>query len=1149
MASGTTPRGSNSSSAGLSDSSTSDKMYLKPTPPAAFEGLPGQKRPVGKERPGSGTTPRLSSKGRQLTTSETTNAEKLHAALRLRSSQIHDEYNKDAEKEFRKFSVHTDVNITPPDISRSKSKRGTMRRGSTHKSLFHLNLDDANNKKGGDTISMPIALLSSIMRLLGDNSSERCVRKALDFICQSCATELNCEKVDLFVISTVSKTVVPMCQGIHPNSSLSEEIAEAIGLNTSDVEFAKKSHEFLEQMYESRVIRIDENSLWGRICKGKESVFTSDDLSATELLGEDFIQIIKEFKKVNFDIRNVMAVPIHCTRNSEHLVAVLLCQNKFLDDESDTESDDGESGDMDIKNPRSKLFAPHFSNPDDTVIPKQLSQFAGIAISSLEMIYFSKSKEDRFQFLIQTVDTLASDENIGMQIKDLYLKINEHVMSDDLVLYVTIKNDTALKLVHSSIAKDEEIVKIDNNSIMGVVARTKKPVYVYKNLGEEAKEAKKSSAFVDLLESHESAVICVPVIYQDKVSAVIKASNRSHLLDNDDLDMLTMLGNSTGILLHQSHILKDAMTASRLASSAGRLAKCASSKFTSLMDIMEVVKTDAKLLVPSQRVTIYFSDFNRKELWTHLEDLNIKSENGDTGNFFRLALGEGLAGTSASLNDVVVTNNAYDESLFNKSVDATTGFLTRSVLCIPIHERGSADEKVAVGVLQIINKVDGGGGVCDFTEDDIIMLQNYASTVGAVLTPKLHDFINKKREADAIAAPKDLNTRKVLSLSQQYSAVGSNVSIDRHKSFKRTSLEMLRRENEKKIEEGTIAEETSSSSSPTAPIPYIRTSLHGKDVTVALPELRVHGISSWDFDVLDFNIEQCEAYLMFMLDQFSLVEELELDVVKTGNFVSKILETYNDVPYHNYHHATQVAHQTGWMLLRSSVNDLAALSILIAAICHDVDHPGNNNTYEIQMDSHLSRLYSDDRVLERHHSATALNILYDPGCDMLSTLDVGDVRKVRCTIVQAILSTDMNMHTDLMSSLEGLPADAFSEEDKKSDDLVYAVASMIIHSADLSTNCLSIEQAKVWGEMCLDEFKTQATKEAENGLQVTTFMTNLESRGEKAKTQFGFCSFIVKPWMKVVCSFEVFKEDFKVAVDNLNEVIKFYEEEMKQEDD
>jgi hypothetical protein len=231
---------------------------------------------------------------------------------------------------------------------------------------------------------MPIALLSSIMRLLGDNSSERCVRKALDFICQSCATELNCEKVDLFVISTVSKTVVPMCQGIHPNSSLSEEIAEAIGLNTSDVEFAKKSHEFLEQMYESRVIRIDENSLWCRICKGKESVFTSDDLSATELLGEDFIQIIKEFKKVNFDIRNVMAVPIHCTRNSEHLVAVLLCQNKFLDDESDTESDDGESGDMDIKNPRSKLFAPHFSNPDDTVIPKQLSQFAGIAISRCE---------------------------------------------------------------------------------------------------------------------------------------------------------------------------------------------------------------------------------------------------------------------------------------------------------------------------------------------------------------------------------------------------------------------------------------------------------------------------------------------------------------------------------------------------------------------------------------------------------------------------------------------------------------------------------------------------------------------------------------------------------------------------------------------
>ena len=305
-------------------------------------------------------------------------------------------------------------------------------------------------------------------------------------------------------------------------------------------------------------------------------------------------------------------------------------------------------------------------------------------------------------------------------------------------------------------------------------------------------------------------------------------------------------------------------------------------------------------------------------------------------------------------------------------------------------------------------------------------------------------------------------------------------------------------------------------------------------------------MTSWNFCVLDFDIEQCKAYIMHMLDQFSLIEELELDVTKTGMFVSRILDTYNKVPYHNYHHATQVVHQTGWMLLRSNFSDLAALSMLIAAMCHDVDHPGNNNTYEVQMNSDLARLYSDDRVLERHHSATALNVLHSPSCDMLSSLNAGDRRKVRHTVVQSILSTDMNIHTDLMSTLEGLPAEAFDDEDLASDDIIYAMASTIIHSADLSTNCLSLGQAKVWGMRCVEEFKDQAKREMENGLQVTTFMTNLESRHDFAKTQFGFCSFIVRPWFKVVTNFNIFKGDMKVVMSNLDKVIRFYMAEMEE---
>mmetsp|Transcript_6341 Transcript_6341/g.12520 ORF Transcript_6341/g.12520 Transcript_6341/m.12520 type:complete len:883 (+) Transcript_6341:7031-9679(+) len=859
-------------------------------------------------------------------------------------------------------------------------------------------------------------------------------------------------------------------------------------------------------------------------------VFTSDELTVEELMGKEFMDIVRDFRKVDFDVRNVMAVPVKCTRNREHLVAIILCQNKFAEPDSESDDQGSRDGDNDYGNdnpplspPRSKQITHHFDEPTDAIIPKQLSQFAGIAVSHLEMILANKHREDKFQFVIQAVNNLASDESIGTQIKKLYEEIHGHVSSDDLSLYVTARDDQALKLVHSS-SNRHGIVPIDDKSLVGVVARTKKPVYV-------KKETKgKSSTFVNLLESNEFAVICVPVIYQEKVSAVIKASNHQHLLDNDDLDMLTMLGNSTGILLHQSHILKDAMSASRLANAAGRLAKCASSKFSTLTEIMEVVKEDAKILVPCQRVTIYFSDFNRKELWTYLKDLE---KNGYP--FFKLPLGHGMAGVSAASNEVFVTQDAYKEDIFDRSVDEKTGFRTKSVLCIPIHERGATAGQDAVGVLQIINKVDREGQVVSFIEDDRIILENFASTVGTVLTTKLHDFVNKKFEADAKASPKDLTSMKLLSLSKQYSTIDPKIIEDKHNAFKRSSIELL--EKDKTIMNDLLQNNEEQQKQKA----IVRTTLHGQDVMVHLPELRAHGMTSWNFNILDFDLQQCQAYVMHMLDQFSILDELGIDVEKTGNYVAKILETYNKVPYHNFHHATQVAHQTGWMLLRSNVNDLAALSMVIAAISHDVDHPGNNNSFEVQMDSDLARLYSYDRVLERHHCATALNILHTEECDMLGTLSASDRMKVKRTFTHAILSTDMNVHTELMAMLEEMSLDSFDAEEAINSDVMNAMASMILHSADLSSNCLTLEQAKKWGTWCTTEFRRQAEKEAENGIEVTPFMTNLDNEKDLARTQFGFCSFVVKPWYKIISSFNIFKEDMSLVMDNLNKVIEYYE--------
>lgn len=47
---------------------------------------------------------------------------------------------------------------------------------------------------------------------------------------------------------------------------------------------------------------------------------------------------------------------------------------------------------------------------------------------------------------------------------------------------------------------------------------------------------------------------------------------------------------------------------------------------------------------------------------------------------------------------------------------------------------------------------------------------------------------------------------------------------------------------------------------------------------------------------------------------------------------------------------------------------------LIAAACHDVDHPGRSSAFLSNSDSPLAVLYNDITVLENHHAALTFKL-------------------------------------------------------------------------------------------------------------------------------------------------------------------------------
>lgn len=89
----------------------------------------------------------------------------------------------------------------------------------------------------------------------------------------------------------------------------------------------------------------------------------------------------------------------------------------------------------------------------------------------------------------------------------------------------------------------------------------------------------------------------------------------------------------------------------------------------------------------------------------------------------RLSRGQGIAGWVVEHKEPVTINNAYSDKRFFSDVDRSSGFRTRSMICIPL----TVDDR-AIGVLQAINRLTG-----EFTEHDLQLIQAMGGPLAAAI--------------------------------------------------------------------------------------------------------------------------------------------------------------------------------------------------------------------------------------------------------------------------------------------------------------------------------------------------------------------------------------------------------------------------------
>ena len=99
-------------------------------------------------------------------------------------------------------------------------------------------------------------------------------------------------------------------------------------------------------------------------------------------------------------------------------------------------------------------------------------------------------------------------------------------------------------------------------------------------------------------------------------------------------------------------------------------------------------------------------------------------------------------------------------------------------------------------------------------------------------------------------------------------------------------------------------------------------------------------------------------------------------------WILSVRKNYRPVKYHNWRHALNVA-QTMFAMMKTGkmerfMEDLEILGLLVACLCHDLDHRGTNNAFQLKTDSPLAILYSTS-TMEHHHFDQCVMILNSEG--------------------------------------------------------------------------------------------------------------------------------------------------------------------------
>lgn len=213
------------------------------------------------------------------------------------------------------------------------------------------------------------------------------------------------------------------------------------------------------------------------------------------------------------------------------------------------------------------------------------------------------------------------------------------------------------------------------------------------------------------------AGVVAPLRMEGEVKGVLAMAGPDTVLFRERKELIGWMANTLALAIERSNLSAAVFKRDR---ELGSIKQIGNALASSTFEMKQVLKYTMDMIRVIMNVEAGSLLFLKGEELKFAVAFNTKVKSNMT---HPIRLGQGIAGYVAAKGKAIIVNDTNRSPHFFAGVDRSTGFSTRSALCVPMISKGRV-----IGVIEVLNKING-----DFTAGDEDLLQSIASSVSIAI--------------------------------------------------------------------------------------------------------------------------------------------------------------------------------------------------------------------------------------------------------------------------------------------------------------------------------------------------------------------------------------------------------------------------------